>query len=49
MSEPEEPREPDTPETAWKSQGEERHRSIHLELTPDERCDMAQSREVLNA
>ena len=48
MSEPKEPREPDTPEAAWKSQGEEQQR-MHIVLTPEELCAMAQSREKLNA
>ncbi len=49
MQEPEEPREPDTPEAAWRSQGEEQLRSMQRALTTDELCAMAQSREKLNA
>jgi hypothetical protein len=49
MSEPKEPREPDTPEAAWKSQGEEQQRSMHIVLTPEELCAIARSREKLNA
>lgn len=40
--------EPNTPEAAWKSQGEEQQTSMHIALTPDELCAMAQSREKLN-
>jgi len=40
--------EPYTPEAAWKSQGEEQQTSMHIVLTPDELCAMAQSREKLN-
>jgi hypothetical protein len=49
MPEPEEPREPDTPEAAWKSQGEEQQRSMQIALTPEELCALAQSREKLDA
>ena len=48
MSEPKEPREPDTLEAAWKSQGTEQQR-MHVVLTPEELCAMAQSRKKLNA
>jgi hypothetical protein len=49
MPEPEEPREPETPEADWKSQGEEQQGSMHIVMTPEEPCAMAQSREKLNA
>jgi hypothetical protein len=49
MPEPKEPLEPDTPEAAWRSQAEERQRSMQITLTPDELCAMARSREKLNA
>jgi hypothetical protein len=49
MSEPNGPRELDTPEAAWKSQGEEQQGSMHIILTPEELCAMVQSREKLNA
>jgi hypothetical protein len=48
MQGPDKPHEPDTPEAAWKSQGEEQQR-MHIVLTPGELCAMAQSREKLNA
>jgi hypothetical protein len=49
MPEPEEPREPDTPEAAWRSQGEEQPQSMQIARTPEELCAMAQSQEKLNA
>jgi hypothetical protein len=49
MPEPEERREADTPEAAWRSQGEDQQRGMHIVLTPEELCAMAQSREKLNA
>ncbi len=48
MEEPEEPREPGTPEAAWRSQEEEQI-NMPMELTAEELCAMAQSRERLNA
>jgi hypothetical protein len=49
MPDPKKPPAPDTPEAAWISQAEEQQQSMQIELTADELCAMAQSRENLNA
>jgi hypothetical protein len=48
MPEPNEPRESDTPEGAWRSQGEEQQPTMQIAFTPEQLCAMAQKREKLN-